>query len=44
VTRERVEAFARKYLGEDNRASLVFVPREPMSQPEEVAELATATS
>jgi predicted Zn-dependent peptidase len=44
VTGDRVEAFARKYLGEDNRASLVFVPREPTSQLEQVAEMATATS
>ena len=29
VTAERVNAFARAYLGEDNRAYLVYVPREP---------------
>ena len=28
VTRERVNAFAREWLGADNRASLVYVPRD----------------
>ena len=32
VTTERVNAFARRALGEDNRASLLYVPREPEAQ------------
>jgi predicted Zn-dependent peptidase len=32
VTAERVNAFARRALGEDNRASLLYVPREPEAQ------------
>jgi predicted Zn-dependent peptidase len=32
VTAERVNAFARRALGEDNRASLLYVPREPQAQ------------
>jgi predicted Zn-dependent peptidase len=32
VTAERVNAFARRALGEDNRVSLLYVPREPQSQ------------
>ena len=43
VTRAQVDAFAREYLGEDNRASLLYVPREPSSEEEAHAEMA-ATS
>jgi zinc protease len=37
VTHARVSAFAREWLGADNRVSLVYVPRDPVP---EVAELA----
>lgn len=43
VTRERVEAFAQAYLGDDNRASLLYVPRDPAPEQEAPAEMA-ATS
>ena len=33
VTPERVNAFARARLTTDNRASLVYVPREPVTIP-----------
>ena len=31
VTRERVNTFIASYLGEDNRASLLYVPRDPVA-------------
>ena len=43
VTPERVDAFARKYLGEDNRASLLYIPREPSAERDEQAELAASS-
>ena len=39
VTRERVDAFAREYLGADNRSSLLYVPREPSAEQETQAEM-----
>ena len=33
VTAERVNAFVRERLGRDNRASLLYVPREPVAVP-----------
>jgi zinc protease len=42
VTPDAVSAFARKYLGEDNRASLVFVPREGDEAAMEMAGTAAA--
>ena len=42
VTRERVNAFAAEYLGEDNRVSLVYVPRES-DVSEEAAEATVAS-
>ena len=43
VTRERVTDFVRRYLGEDNRASLLYVPREPSAERDEEAELAASS-
>jgi predicted Zn-dependent peptidase len=43
VTRERVDRFVRRYLGEDNRASLLYVPREPIAERDESVELAVST-
>ncbi len=43
VTRQRVDEFVREYLGEDNRASLLYVPREPSAGEEAQAELAATT-
>ena len=31
VTAAQVSAFAREWLGDDNRASLLYVPREPVA-------------
>ncbi len=43
VTRERVDSFVRQYLGEDNRASLLYVPRDPAPEQDEQAELAASS-
>jgi predicted Zn-dependent peptidase len=37
VTPERVSAFAREWLGNDNRVSLVYVPRDPVPEAAELA-------
>jgi hypothetical protein len=37
VTPEAVTAFAREWLGRDNRATLVYVPRDSMSEEVELA-------
>jgi predicted Zn-dependent peptidase len=44
VTREEVEKFAAAYLGEDNRASLMFVPRAPVTSPTETAAFAASST
>ena len=43
VTRGRVDRFIEDYLGEDNRASLLYVPREPSADEEVPAEMAATT-
>ena len=43
VTRERVDAFVKDYLGADNRASLLYVPREPSAEQDVEAELAASS-
>jgi zinc protease len=43
VTTGAVNAFIREYLGPDNRASLVYVPRDPAAVEAEMAEVAVAT-
>jgi predicted Zn-dependent peptidase len=40
VTPEKVTAFAREWLGADNRASLLYVPRDPVPEPTELADAA----
>ena len=40
VTAQQVNAFARSRLGRDNRASLVYLPREGDAEPAEVANMA----
>ena len=42
VTPERVNAFARARLGEDNRASLLYIPKEPAPSEEAVAGMAAS--
>ena len=42
VNRERVNEFIASYLGEDNRASLLYVPREPVTTFETPAVMAEA--
>jgi predicted Zn-dependent peptidase len=42
VTAERVSRFAAEWLGRDNRASLVYVPRDPAVDAGELAEAVTA--
>jgi hypothetical protein len=42
VTRERVNEFIASYLGEDNRASLLYVPREPLAAIETPAAMVEA--
>jgi predicted Zn-dependent peptidase len=44
VTRERVNAFIEAYLTEDNRASLLYVPREPVEHGVSTASMVEATS
>jgi predicted Zn-dependent peptidase len=38
VTADQVSAFAREWLGQDNRASLLYVPRDPVPDPTELAD------
>jgi hypothetical protein len=42
VTRARVNAFIESYLGEDNRASLLYVPRDMPADSDAAASLAEA--
>jgi zinc protease len=42
VTRERVDQFAKEWLGADNRVSLVYVPRDPVPEAAELADAVTA--
>jgi predicted Zn-dependent peptidase len=42
VTPEHVSAFARDWLGPDNRVSLVYVPREPVGEGSELVGASTA--
>jgi predicted Zn-dependent peptidase len=44
VTQHQVEQFAGRYLGEDNRASLIFVPRDSSIPEEEAVALAVAST
>jgi predicted Zn-dependent peptidase len=44
VTPERVGAFIADFLGEDNRASLLYIPREPSIEEEARAEMAATGS
>src|SRR5579862_7087526 len=43
VTPERVSAFAREWLGPENRVSLVYVPRDPESEATELADAVAAS-
>jgi predicted Zn-dependent peptidase len=44
VTRERVTAFAREWLGADNRVSLVYVPRDSVPEAAELAAIVGASA